>query len=159
MKFSIIAALAGSVLSVNLNKEYFYARQNGRPGYPGMTDPANYERIPTTRFSGPNDDRFLWSMITKYSAEEKADELRDGIKDVPVPSGKFWLDKPSCILAANEVLANHKGIKGAALKTYMDTYFARTWDHFDVNGTGFVEVMRIPSLMRFLASDQYMALD
>ena len=150
MKFTFVAALVGSVLSVNLNKDYFFARQAGR---------NDYERVPTTRFSGPNDDRFLWSMITKYAAEEKGLELRDGIKDVPVPSGKFWLNKASTIRAAKEVLATHKGIKGDAQKKYLDTYFQRTWDHFDVNGTGYVEVMRIPSLMRFLASDQYMALD
>ena len=153
MKFTLIAALVGSVLSVNLNKEYFFARQAGRPAYPGNVDPAMYERVPTTRFSGPNDDRFLWSMITKYAAEEKSNELYDGIKDVPVPSGKFWLNKASTILAAKEVLATNKNIKGDALKKYLDTYFDRTWAHFDVNGTGYVEVMRIPSLMRFLASD------
>ena len=60
--------------------------------------------------------------------------------------------------AASEVLATHKGLHGDALGKYLDTYFPRTWAHFDVNRTGFVEVIKMPMLMRFLASDQYMSL-
>jgi len=60
--------------------------------------------------------------------------------------------------AAAEVLNTHKGLSGDALQKYLDTYFPRTWAHFDVNRTGFVEVIKMPMLMRFLASDQYMSL-
>ena len=60
--------------------------------------------------------------------------------------------------AASEVLGTHKGLKGAALSSYLDTYFAKAWAHFDVNRTGAVEVIKMPQFMRFLASDQYMSL-
>ena len=46
--------------------------------------------------------------------------------------------------AASEVLNTHKGLSGAALSSYLDTYFARTWAHFDVNRTGTIEVIKMP---------------
>ena len=36
----------------------------------------------------------------------------------------------------------------------METYFPRTWAHYDVNKTGVIGVETIPMFMRFLASDQ-----
>ena len=156
MKFTIVlAALMCSMTSgIQLQddkKEFFFARQAGK-GIEG----ERYERIPTMRFSGPGDDSFLHSMIMKYAAEEKVEKEVDGFKVGGVPSGNFFLNKASAELAAKEVLSSHKGLKGADLDAYMKTYFPRSWDHFDVNNTGFVEVMRIPSFMRFLASDQQM---
>ena len=55
--------------------------------------------------------------------------------------------------AAAETLATHKGIGGEKLRDYLDTYFDRAWEEFDVNGTGSVEVIKCPMFMRFLASD------
>ena len=74
------------------------------------------------------------------------------------PNGAFWMNEATARAAASEVLATHKGLKGAALSSYLDTYFPRTWSHFDVNRTGMVEVIKMPQFMRFLASDQYMSL-
>ena len=50
-------------------------------------------------------------------------------------------------------------LEGHKAKEYMDTYFDKTWSHFDVNQTGMVEVERMPGFMRFLCSDQTMELD
>ena len=61
-------------------------------------------------------------------------------------------------MAAREVLATHKGLSGAALDKYMDTYWSKAWGHFDVNRTGAIPIMYAPGLMRFLASDQYFSL-
>jgi hypothetical protein len=90
------------------------------------------------------------SMIMKYAAEEKTE---DG-----VPSGNFFLNEASARAAATEVISTHLGLKGGALKTYIATYFPRTWAHFDVNGSGFLEVEKMPQLARFIASDQTMQL-
>jgi hypothetical protein len=90
------------------------------------------------------------SMIQNYALEEKTE---DG-----VPSGRFWMNESITRAAAREVLETHKGLSGSKLNEYLDTYFAKTWGHFDVNRTGLVEVIKMPQLMRFLASDQYMSL-
>ena len=60
--------------------------------------------------------------------------------------------------ASREVLHTHKGLEGKMLDDYLRTYFEKAWNHFDVNRTGMVEVIKMPQFMRFLASDQYMAL-
>ena len=89
------------------------------------------------------------SMINTYAIEtNSADE-----DEKPVPSGKFVMDKASMRAAAAEVLCTHKNICKDASKTYLDKYFERAWNHFDVNGTGRIEVIKSPQFMRLIASD------
>jgi hypothetical protein len=90
------------------------------------------------------------SMISTYAAEEKDD---DG-----VPNGKFFLNAASAQRAGSEVVGTHMGLSPAETKSYMATYFQRVWDHFDVNGEGFVGVEVMPQFMRMLLSDQYVQL-
>jgi len=90
------------------------------------------------------------SMIMKYAAEEKTE---DG-----APSGNFYLNEASARAASTEVLASHKALKGADLKEYINTYFPRTWAHFDVNKSGFIGVETMPQFVRFVASDQTLQL-
>merc|ERR1712196_20519 len=104
-----------------------------------------YERVTTPRFSADSDDIFMRSMIEQYALEERnqVTEHDDGTTSGGEPSGKFWMNKSSTLAAAKEVLGTHKGLSGQL---------------FDVNQTGFVEVIKMPQLMRFLCSDQYMSL-
>ena len=85
------------------------------------------------------------SMIMKYAAEEKTG---DGL-----PSGAFFMNEASARRAATEIVGSHAGLKGDDLKAYIETYFPRTWAHFDVNGTGMIGVEVMPQLARFIASD------
>ena len=111
---------------------------------------GKYERVVPSRFSADSDDIFMRSMISKYALE--------GQNKDDSPDGTFWMNEATARAAASEVLGTHKGLKGAALGSYLDTYFAKAWAHFDVNRTGAVEVIKMPQFMRFLASDQYMSL-
>jgi hypothetical protein len=98
-------------------------------------------------------------MIEQYALEAgDCDEDADGNEINCKPSGKFWMDKSGTYAAAQEVLNTHKGLSGAALQQYLDSYFDKAWGHFDVNLTGHVEVIKMPQLMRFLCSDQRMQL-
>jgi len=90
------------------------------------------------------------SVIMKYAAEEKTE---DG-----APSGNFFLNEASTRALAAEVLGTHKGLKGGDLKEYLNTYFPRTWAHYDVNKTGFIGVEVAPQFMRFVSSDQTLQL-
>merc|ERR1719472_400121 len=151
MKFAV-AALIGLVGASTLNKDY-----DPVPKYytPFDHEATYYERVTPARFSADSDDIFMRSMNQQYALEAK------GAKDAPnegEPTGHFWMNEATTRAAASEVLATHKGLSGAALASYLDTYFPRTWAHFDVNRGGFVEVIKMPMLMRFLASDQYMSL-
>merc|ERR1719498_781518 len=109
-----------------------------------------YERVTPARFSGDSDDIFMRSMIQNYALEQKT---KPG-----APSGKFWMNEAATRAAATEVLANIVHMKASDIPKYLDTYFAKAWGHFDVNRTGMVEVEKMPSFMRFLASDQYLSL-
>jgi len=121
---------------------------------------GKYERVLTPNFSADSDDIFMRSMLKKYAFEKRTpiEELDDGSKIGGEPTGSFWLSKKDMTYAAKEVLGTHKGLSGDKLAAYMDTYFDKAWENFDVNGDGAVEVIKAPMFMRFLCSDQTMQL-
>ena len=156
MKFAV-AAFIGLVAGAKLDKE-----SDPSPKYytPFDHEATYYERVTPARFSADTDDIFMRSMIEQYALEErtKVVEHDDGLKTGGEPSGKFWMNQASTMSAAREVLGTHKGLSGKMLDDYLTTYFAKAWGHFDVNQTGFIEVIKMPQFMRFLCSDQYMSL-
>ena len=116
--------------------------------------PGDYVRQIPARFQTDDDDIFMRSMYMKYAIEEKTPQTSE--TDLGgLPTGKFWLDKAGARAAAAEVLATHKGLTGEALSSYLNTYFDKAWNHFDVNQIGRFEVSKASQFMRFLASDQY----
>merc|ERR1719329_902690 len=121
---------------------------------------GKYERVVTFNFASDSDDSFMRSMIKSYAHEARTplEELDDGEKIGGEPTGAFWMSKKDMARASKEVLGTHKGLTGGAYDDYMDTYFDRAWDEFDVNGDGAIEVIKTPQFMRFLASDQTMGL-
>ena len=112
-----------------------------------------YDRVIPARFTADSDDLFMRSMLKTYAMEGQAKK-----EDGGGPTGVFYMTKAITRKAAEEVLATHKGLKGDALKKYLDTYFDKAWGHFDVNQTGSISVYRTAEFMRFLASDQRMSL-
>ena len=124
--------------------EFFGAHESSK------ADDAKYTRVVPDRFSNDSDDIFMRSMINTYALEGKN---KDGS-----PNGSFVLDEAGARAASAEVLATHKGLRGAALSSYLSTYFPRAWAHFDVNRGGKIEVIKMPQFMRFLASDQSLSL-
>merc|ERR1711990_30690 len=138
-----------SLLMTTVMGDYF------KPGASGAIGSAAYEREITSRFAGDDDDIFMRSMIENYALEEKtAEDKKTGYKGGE-PTGKFWMDEAAAKAAASEVLCTHKAICGGDLATYLGTYFSKAWGHFDVNRTGYIEVIKMPMFIRFLASDQY----
>lgn len=122
----------------------------------GGVDGKQYERTITPNFSADSDDLFMRSMIKTYAREARTpiEELDDGEKIGGEPTGSMWMSQKDMFRAAKEVVKTHKGISGDALDSYLDTYFDRAWENFDVNGSGMVEVIKAPMFMRFLCSDQ-----
>jgi len=120
------------------------------PGQSGKLGGGVYARVIPSRFEADSDDIFMRSVLSSY-AREVAN--KDG-----VPQGKFYLKKSDAKALAQEVLATHKNIKGAAQEKYLSTYWDKAWGHFDVNKTGQIPALYAPGLMRFLMSDQYISL-
>ena len=127
--------------NIQLAGDYF------KPGFSGTVGASAYARVMPERFASDDDDIFMRSMIATYALEAQD---KDG-----APTGAFWMDKTSATAAAKEVLCTHKKICGAELDSYLSTYFSKAWGHFDVNQTGYIEVIKMPMFIRFLASDQY----
>ena len=119
-----------------------------QPGQAGRLGNAAYDRAIPDRFSADSDDIFMRSVYNNYAIEEE-DE------DTNKPTGKFYLNEANANALAREVLTTHKGLSGPALESYLDSYWAKAWGHFDVNRTGKIPPLYAPGLMRFLASDQY----
>ena len=95
-----------------------------------------YHRAIPAYFSGDSDDLFMRSMCKTYALEGKN---KDGS-----PNGNFVMDEATTRAAASEVLGTHKGLSGDAKKKYIDTYFPRTFAHFDVTKGGKIEVIKMP---------------
>ena len=143
------------VEEVDRSGEFFEPSMNGG-GLMSALDEKKYERTPPVWFAAPapdaadDGDSFMRSMIMNYALEGKN---KDG-----TPSGVFLIDEAIARQASTEILETHKGMKGKELTDYLDTYFPRTWLHFDVNHSGKIGVESMPQFMRFLASDQTMSM-
>ena len=153
---SLLALLAVSTQAVTLNNwlsgddvdhsdEFFEASMDG-------VGPPNkrYERVIPEWFATGVDDIFMRSMIKQYALEGKN---KDG-----TPNGRFFLDEALLRSASDEVLDNNVHMPEKDRPKYLETYFPRTWLHFDVNGAGKIGVESVPQFMRFLASDQTLKL-
>ena len=120
------------------------------PGHHEMLGGGGYDRVVPANFATDEDDIFMRSMIMQYANEQKTKE--------GAPSGKFWMTEMASRAAASEVLATNTKMPAKEIPAYLDTYFGKAWGHFDVNRIGKIEVIKMPQLMRFLSSDQYMYL-
>merc|ERR1712166_741005 len=152
MKFFALATILAVASAVTIrgdkddhSGEFFEARDNGT----GPLD-KKYERALPVQFADASDDLFMRSMIMSYAREGKN---ADGS-----PNGVFTMTEAQTRGASAEVLGTHKKMSAAEVKEYLNTYFPRTWAHFDVNKTGNVGVEVMPQFVRFLASDQQLSL-
>ena len=102
---------------------------------------TGYTRNMPSRFSEERDDRLMNSMVGAYAREVFN---KDG------PTGHLFLSKADAKSAAAEVIANHPGEDRLAGDEDSDNRFEDTWNHFDVNKDGLVEVERMPQFMRML---------
>merc|ERR1712166_1129627 len=136
MKFFALATILAVASAVTIrgdkddhSGEFFEARDNG---------------------TGPLDKKYERSMIMNYAREGKN---ADGS-----PNGLFTMTEAQTRGASAEVLGTHKKMSAAEVKEFLNTYFPRTWAHFDVNKTGAVGVEVLPQFVRFLSSDQQLSL-
>lgn len=85
------------------------------------------------------------SLINNYALELKD---KDG-----KATGNFFLDKDGAMDACREVLKNNAHYSVDKVSSWMSDNFGSTWDHFDVNKDGIVEVGRFPQFLRYFTQD------
>jgi hypothetical protein len=108
------------------------------PAYMDESETAGgYKRDMPERFTAERDDRLMNSMIKNYAREI----TNDGAK-----TGHFFLNHDDALAASQEVTETHMGWDASRAKAYLgvDDAFENTWNHFDVNHDGLVEVERMP---------------
>ena len=114
-------------------------------------DDEDVDKNTPERFKQNSDDIFMRSMYRTYSSELEVEDKKTGEK---IKTGQQVVTRGSAYQCGLEVLGTHKGLKAEELTKYMETYFERAWNHYDVQQKGYIAVEMMPMLMRFLASDQ-----
>ena len=94
------------------------------------------------RFSEERDDRLMNSLIQNYAIEMKD---KDGN-----PTGHFFCDRDGALDVSKEVANTHFSKDAAKQSGLLLDRFDETWNHFDVNHDGIVEVGRMPQFLRYL---------
>jgi len=91
------------------------------------------------------------NVIENFALEEKTGKGQ--------PSGEFKMDKKQCMAASRDAVEKAKKITGKELDDFMSQYFARTWEHFDVNNVLLIDALDMPAFEKYLMSDQGVDLD
>ena len=131
-------------------------KKNPHPGYfadmDGFDGTWTYNRVIPSRFDGPGsgDDQFMNSMLTKYAYEASTPEGK--------PTGDFYFNYTAALMASQEVVETHLGLTGDAKQKYLDTYFDKTFTHFDTAADGKIEASRMGGFFRFLCANMQIVL-
>ena len=93
----------------------------------------------------------MTTIIKNFALEQKT---KDG-----TASGTFKMGKKQTQDAARQIVQKYKKINGKELDDYMGQYFQRTWEHYDVNNEGTLDVLDMTAFMNYILSDQNFNLD
>ena len=116
-----------------------------------MADGKEYQRQFPENFNEDSPNKFMHHILVEYALEKKDDKGQ--------PSGEFLMNKKWTQAASKEVLMKEKKMDEAAADKYMNQYFGRTWEHFDVNDDQMLDALDMPAFMKYLCSDQSLDLD
>lgn len=110
-----------------------------------------YNRKFPEGFDEESPNKFVHHILREYALEEKDNKGS--------PTGNFFMNKKWTQVASKEVLTKFKKMDDAASEKYMNQYFGRTWEHFDVNEANRLDALDMPAFMKYLCSDQSLDLD
>ena len=86
-------------------------------------------------------DTFERNLIKKYATE--------GVTNGK-PNGHFFVTKDQVRQVSVEVVQTHLKKSGAENSKFLDKYFNRAWDHFDVNHEGTMDVQWVSTLLKYM---------
>ena len=66
---------------------------------------------------------------------------------------QFWINKEGAEKATREIVQKNLHLNGEKLDEYMNMNFGEAWEHYDVLGTGLVEVEQMSSFMKRVLKD------
>ena len=122
------------------SSEVYYAGSSGvRP------DGSEYVRVIPDQYGDETGNNFMRYVLTEYALEEKDSKGN--------PTGIFKLNKKETGNLSRDIIAKVKDLHGEKAEEYMNQYFGRTWEHFDVNETGFLDKTDMSGFSKYLLSD------
>ena len=154
MKFALFLAAASAVTLERWDRNY--GEKNPHPGFGADMDGFDgrwyYHREIPANYGGPGsgDDQFIYSMLKNYAMEEATPDGH--------PNGNFYFNYTAALMAAQEVVETHLGLKGDEKQAYLDKYFDKTWKHFDTAADGKIEFDRMSGFFRFLCANMQIVL-
>ena len=138
MKYTIaivaLMGLIGETQAIQLSYDEVPAYMSGSPADGG------YSRNVPEQFTAERDDRLMNSLIQNYAREIKQDGKL---------TGAYFCNKDDAFAASTEVVSTHfKYTLEKAGEWLKKNTFDETWNHYDVNKDGLVEVERMPMFLR-----------
>jgi len=113
------------------------------PNLSGAYLPEIYNRETPDRFSGEEDDRLMWSLISKYTIEGNDDG----------PNGHFYLTLKGANSIGQEVVQTHFGFTGAKRDQFVAARVPQIFAHLDVLGEGYIDASKGTILCRMLVDE------
>ena len=110
-----------------------------------------YVRKFPEQYDEETQEKFMRRVLNEYALEKK-DEKGE-------PSGTFFMDMKNAKLLVKDLIKKVKGFDDAKTNTYVQQYFQRTWEHFDVNNDGLLDANDMTAFCKYFASDQSLDLD
>lgn len=101
-----------------------------------------YEREVPEKYQG---DLLMNSIVSKWAVEGKN---ADGSK-----SGHFYMTKDATESVSKEVVETHMHMTGGERDSYVSGHLAKLWPHYDVNNAGYIDVERVPVLLRQMVGE------
>ena len=109
----IIIALIGAASAISINRwDRKYDEDHPHPGFGADSDGFEgrwfYKRVIPDNYQGggSGDDQFMNSMIKNYAMEKATPDGH--------PTGDFYFNKMSALMAAQEVVGTHLKLEGQA---------------------------------------------
>ena len=66
---------------------------------------------------------------------------------------QYWIDQKGAQNVAKQMATEYKKLSGKDLDDYMNAHFGETWDYYDVNRTGLIEIERMSSFYKQFLKD------
>lgn len=101
-----------------------------------------YEREVPAKYQ---DDLLMNSLVSKFAIEGRNG---DGSKN-----GHYFMTRDKTDEVCREVVETHMHMGGGDRDAYVDEKLGKLWPHYDVNNDGFVDVERVPPLLRQLIGE------
>ena len=106
---------------------------------------VEYVRTLPEQFNEESPNKFMRNVIENFALEEKTDKGQ--------PSGTFVMDKKQAMALSKDVVGKKMKIQGKELDDYMNQYFGRTWEHFDVNHDEKIDALDMTGFEKYMLSD------